>query len=187
MNAQNILQYIDKVILNLKKHINSETEIPNSKEKEKMELRLEIVQEIKRAFDWGLAEEDNKQSNRILQLAKFREEGIDISSQLKEIILYSKIKEVIPYIQAVSYRINNEQKHLTEELLLFCQKQLEIIDASPYKRKIIFPTKQEVDKAFRNYNEIIKPDKIPTLKVYRQPEVNQKIEELEQMFCAIAD
>ena len=134
MNAQNILQYIDKVILNLKKHINSETEIPNSKEKEKMELRLEIVQEIKRAFDWGLAEEDNKQSHRIFQLAKFREEGIDITSQLKEIILYSKIKEVIPYIQAVSYRINNEQKHLTEELLLFCQKQLEIIDASPYKR-----------------------------------------------------
>ncbi|SHE64600.1 hypothetical protein SAMN03080594_101860 [Arenibacter palladensis] len=63
MNAQNILQYIDKVILNLKKHINSETEIPNSKEKDKMELRLEIVQEIKRAFDWGLAEEDNKQAN----------------------------------------------------------------------------------------------------------------------------
>lgn len=63
MNAQNILQYIDKVILNLKKPINSETEIPNSKEKDKMELRLEIVQETKRAFDWGLAEEDNKQAN----------------------------------------------------------------------------------------------------------------------------
>ena len=150
-------------------------------------MRLEIVQEIRRAFDWGLAEEDNKQSNRILQIAKYREESFDVSQPLREINLYSKIREVIPYIQAASYKINNEQKHLTEDLLLFCENQLEIIDASPYKKKIIFPTKSEINEAFRSYIEMIQPNKIPSLKVYKQPEVNQKIEELYQMFLELAD
>ncbi|MBC8766596.1 hypothetical protein H4O18_01195 [Arenibacter sp. BSSL-BM3] len=187
MKDKQILKYIDSVIINLKKHLRKEMEIANAREKEKMNMRLEIVQEIRRAFDWGLAEEDNKQSNRILQIAKYREESFDVSQPLHEIKLYSKIREVIPYIQAASYKINDEQKHLTEDLLLFCENQMEIIDASPYKKKIIFPTKSEINEAFRSYKEMIQPNKIPSLKVYKQPEVNQKIEELYQMFLELAD
>ena len=150
MKDKQILKYIDSIISNLKKHLRKEMEITNAREKEKMEMRLEIVQEIRRAFDWGLAEEDNKQSNRILQIAKYREESFDVSQPLRE-------------------------------------NQLEIIDASPYKKKIIFPTKSEINEAFRSYIEMIQPNKIPSLKVYKQPEVNQKIEELYQMFLELAD
>lgn len=187
MKEKQILKYIDLLISNLKKHLADETDNPNSREKEKLELRLEIVQEIKEAFDWGLAEEENKQADRILQLAQLRAQDFDVSEDLKEIDLYSKIREVIPYIQAVSYRINNEPKHLTEDLLQFCEKQLEIIDSSPYKSTIKFPSKSEIEEAFRSYTERIKPNKIPSLKVYKQPEVNHKIEELYQMFIMLAN
>lgn len=125
-----------------------------------------------------------KQSHRILQVAKDREQDWDVSNQLKEIALYSKLQEVIPYIQAVSYVINNEDKHLTEDLLAFCQNQLDAIDSTPHKRKIFFPKKEEVQAAFESYLNRIKPNRIPSLKVYKQPEVNQKIEELYQMFLS---
>ncbi|WP_417443580.1 hypothetical protein [Joostella sp.] len=186
MTEKKILKYIDTIISNLEKFLDNEKAIQNEKEKKKLELRLEVVQEVKRAFNWGIASEENKQSKRILQLAKSREQDLDTKNQLKEINLYSKIREVIPYIMAVSYKINMEEKHLTEDLLNFCENQLEIIDSSPYKRKIVFPTKEEIETAFKSYTERIKPNKIPSLKVYNQPEVNTKIEELYQMFLNLA-
>lgn len=186
MTEKKILKYIDTVISNLEKFLSNKEAIQNEKEKEKLELRLTVVQEIKRAFNWGLATEENKQAKRILQLAISREQGVDVTDQLNEINLYSKIREVIPYIMAVSYNLNIEKKHLTEDLLNFCENQLEIIDTSPYKRKIVFPTRAEVEIAFKSYTERIKPNKIPGLKVYKQPEVNKKIEELYQMFLSMA-
>ncbi|WFO15317.1 hypothetical protein M601_016025 [Cellulophaga baltica 4] len=169
----------------MEKFLGNEEAVQNEKEKEKLKLRLDVVQEIKRAFNWGIATEENKQSKRILQLAMSRRQDIDVTDQIKEINLYSKIRETIPYVMAVSYNINLEEKHLTEDLLEFCEKQLEIIDSSPYKSKIVFPTKEEVEIAFKSYTERIKPNKIPSLKVYKQPEVNEKIEELYQMFLSV--
>lgn len=187
MTENKILKYIDTVISNLETFISNQESIPNKKETiEKLEMRLEVVQEIKRAFNWGLASEENKQSRRIIQLAKSREQDENTKDQLNEIALYSKIKEVIPYIMAVSYKINLEEHHLTHDLLNFCEKQLEIIDLSLYKRKIVFPTRDEVETAFKCYTERIKPNKIPSLKVFKQPEVNEKIEELYQLFLSLA-
>jgi len=186
MTEKKILKYIDTVISNLEKFLGNEKVIQNEKEKEKLELRLDVVKEIKRAFNWGVAAEENKQSKRILQLAISRGQDLDVTDQLNEINLYSKIREVIPYIMAVSYKINMEEKHLTEDLLNFCENQLEIIDSSPYKRKIIFPNKEEIETAFKSYTERIKPNKIPSLKVYNQPEVNIKIEELYQLFLGVS-
>ncbi|MDX1365452.1 MAG: hypothetical protein R3243_14670 [Arenibacter latericius] len=187
MTEEKILKYIDSIIRNLNKHLNNENDIPNSREKEKIELRLDIMQEIKRAFDWGLASDENKQANRILELAKTREQIFDTSKQLNEILLYSKIKEVTPYIMAVSYNIKMEDKHLTEDLLSFCKNQLDIIDSSPYKPNISFPSKEEIEKAFKSYTERIKPNKIPSLKVYIQPEVNEKIDELYRLFLKLSE
>jgi len=150
------------------------------------EYTAQAYRNIIEKFEWFDTSQENKQSKRILQLAKSREQDWNTKDQLNEINLYSKIREVIPYIMAVSYKINMENKHLTEDLLNFCENQLEIIDSSPYKRKIIFPTKVEVEMAFKSYTERIKLNKIPSLKVYNQPEVNIKIEELYQMFLRIA-
>ena len=69
---------------------------------------------------------------------------------------------------------------------MYSEEQLEIIDSSPNKRKIVYPTKVEVETAFKSYTERIKLNKIPSLKVYNQPEVNVKIEELYQMFLSLA-
>ena len=179
-----ILLYIDRVLTNLRRHIQREG--LNNRERDKLELRIEVFEEIRNAFEWKTSKEENKQSKRIFQLAKSREQGLDVKHQLNEINLYSKIREVIPYIMAVSYKISMEEKHLTEDLLNFCEKQLEIIDHSTYKNKICFPSKKEVEEAFKCYTERIKPNKIPTLKVYKQPEVNKKIEELYKFFLSLS-
>ena len=186
MKDKDILKYIDTLILNLNKPLTSGELKLNSSEEEKQKLRLEVVHEIKRAFEWGLAPEENKQSKRILKLAKLREQDLDVTIQLHEIKLYSKIREVVPYIMAVSYKINTENKYLTEDLLNFCEKQLNIIDSTGYRRGIAFPYLKEIEIAFKSYIERIKPNKIPSLKVYNQPEVNDKIEELYQMFLTLS-
>lgn len=177
-------KYIDRCIENINMQL-SRDDISNTA-KNGLQLRLEAYEDIKDKFRWGSASEETKQSKRILQLAKLREQDLETKDQINEINLYSKIREVIPYIMAVSYKINMEEKHLTEELLNFCETQLEIIDSSPFKRKIVFPTKEDIEKAFICYTRRIKPNKIPSLKVYKQPEVSEKIEELYQMFLNVA-
>lgn len=180
-----ILIYIDSCINKLNHQLKRD-DISDSA-REGLLLRKEVFEDVKERFEWAVRPSEDKQSQRILNLAKLRERGEDISDQLKEINLYSKIIETIPYIKAVSYKINNESKHLTEDLLVFCETQLKTIDFSSNKRKITFPTKQEVEEAFKSYTERIKPDKIPSLKVYEQPEVKQKIGELYDMFLAVAE
>ncbi len=150
--------------------------------KKHLSIEESVYRQLVEKIEYQILTPSEKQSQRILNLAKLRKQNKDITDQLNEVNLYSKIREVIPYIMAVSYRTNMEEKHLTEDLLNFCEKQLEIIDSSPYKPKIIFPSKKEVEIAFKNYTEKIKPDKIPNLMVYNQPRVNEKIEELYQMF-----
>lgn len=184
-DKNDIIKFIDKALQNLKNLRESNLIESNQKEKDRLEARIEAFEEIRSSFDLEVYLPKNKQLKRILRLAKSREQDWDTKDQLNEINLYSKIKEVIPYIMAVSYRINMEEKHLTEDLLSFCENQLEIIDSSTYKRKITFPTKEEIETAFKCYTERIKPNKIPALKVYKQPEVNQKIEDLYQMFLKL--
>ncbi|MCG8207864.1 hypothetical protein [Tenacibaculum finnmarkense] len=154
--------------------------------KEDLNSQIANWRRIKEDLEYQILSPDEKQGKRILQIAKFRQRDWGVKDQLNEINLYSKIREVIPYIMAVSYKINMEEKHLTEDLLGFCESQLEIIDSSSYKRKIIFPSKEEIEKTFKSYKERIKPNKIPSLKVYNQPEVNKKIEELYQMFLNLS-
>ncbi|MFD0993574.1 hypothetical protein [Tenacibaculum geojense] len=184
MNA--ILKQLDI----LRKRIESIRLEDKSKYDEDYKKHLSIEESVYRRLieniEYQILSPIEKQSKRVLNLSKLREQNKDVINELNEINLYSKIKEVIPYIMAVSYKINMEEKHLTEDLLEFCEKQLEIIDSSPYKRKIIFPTKEEIEKAFKSYTEKIKPNKIPALKVYKQPEVNKKIEELYQMFLKLS-
>lgn len=151
------------------------------------EQRLHLLQILKENYEWFALSASNKQSKRLLNLARERRAGKDVSMELKEINLYSKIIETIPYIKAVSYTINNEEKHLTEDLLNFCENQLKVIDFSLSKRKITFPSKEEVEQAFKSYTERIKPDKIPVLKSYDQPEATQKIGGLYDMFLALAE
>lgn len=178
-----VLNFINISIDNIKKQL-SKADLSDTA-KEGLLLRLEAFEDIKERLDWVLLPDDNKQSSRILELAKSREAKVDVTNQLKEINLYSKVKEVIPYIQAVSYIIINEEKHLTQDLLEFCKSQLEIIDNSPQKRKYFFPSKEEIELAFKSYIERIKPNKIPSLKVYNQPEVVEKIEELYNTFIKL--
>ena len=180
-----------KLLAILKKRISSIREKDRSRYDEGYQKHLDIEESVLRRLsenlEYQLLSSEEKQCKRILRLVKSREQDWSTKDQLNEINLYSKIREVIPYIMAVSYKINMEEKHLTEDLLSFCEKQLEVIDSSLYKKEIIFPTAEEVEKVFRSYTERIKPNKIPTLKVYKQPEVNEKIEELYQMFLELAN
>jgi hypothetical protein len=181
-----ILNYIERVLKNLHRHLQNEEITSNEREKLKLELRIEVFNEIKNAFEWKTSSEEDRQGRRILAVAKSREQELDVTDQLKEINLYSKIKEVLPYLHATSYPINSEKRHLTQDMIEFCENQLKIIDSTSYKRKINFPIIDEVNVAFKNYLEFIKPDKIPALKVFRQPEAKQKIEELYQVFLLYA-
>ena len=181
----NVLAYIESCIVKI--NVQLERDDISNNAREGLSLRKEVFEDLKDRLEWVERKSDNKQSNRILRLVKLREMGKDVSGQLKEINLYSKIIEVIPYIKAVSYKTNIEEKHLTEDLLNFCENQLNVIDFSLNKRKVTFPLKVEIEEAFKSYTERIKPDKIPVLKSYDQPEVNQKIEELYQMFKQLAD
>lgn len=149
--------------------------------------RLDLIENLKEKYEWFALSSSDKQAKRILSIARKRESGKDVSTQLREVELYSKIIETIPYIKAVGYEINNEETHLTEDLLEFCNTQLEAIDSSLNKRKITFPSKEESEIAFKSYTERIKPDKIPVLKSYHQPEVIQKIGELYDMFLELAE
>ncbi|CAA0208351.1 hypothetical protein NCIMB2158_330038 [Tenacibaculum maritimum] len=154
--------------------------------KKHLSIEESVYRQLVEKIEYQILSPSEKQSERILNLTKSREQNKDVTDQLNEINLYSKIREVIPYAMAVSYKINMEKKHLTEDLLSFCEEQLETIDSSPYKRKVTFPSKEEVEKAFKSYTQRIKPNRIPVLKAYKQPEVNKKIEELYQMFLSLA-
>jgi hypothetical protein len=180
---------VDKQIDVLKKRLESIKKEDTSKYDDDYKKYLSIEESVYRRLidniEYQMLSPEQKQGKRILQLAKAREQNWDVTNQLKEINLYSKIREVIPYIQAVSYKMNDSEKHLTEDLLIFCQECLDMIDSSDYKREINFPSNDAINEAFKSYVEFIKPDKIPSLKVYKQPEVNQKIEELYQEFLKL--
>jgi hypothetical protein len=148
--------------------------------------RLDLIENLKEKYEWFALSSSDKQAKRLLKIARRRESGKDVSRQLKEVELYSKIIETIPYVKAVGYEVNNEKKHLTEDLLEFCDAQLEVIDSSLNKENVMFPSKEEVERVFKTYIERIRPNKIPVLKTYDQPEVNQKIEELYQTFIQLA-
>ena len=130
--------------------------------------------------EWIQKSSSEKQCYRIFQIAKMRSRDEDVTKNLLEIELYEKIKEVLPYAMASSYVIHNQERHLTQDLVEFCEKQLEIIDEN--KGVMNPPDKSEVDKAFKCYFNHIQPDRIPSLKVYNQPEVKEKIGELYNLF-----
>lgn len=177
---------IQKQIEKLKSRITSIEQEDKSSYDDDYKKHLSVEESVYRRLienlEYQILSPEVKQGKRILQIAKNREQNWDVSDQIKEVNLYSKIREVVPYIHAVGYKLNNTENHLTQDLLKFCEKQLEIIDSSSYKRKIKFPAKEEINEAFKSYLEYIKPDKIPVLKVYNQPEVNKKIEELYNEF-----
>lgn len=130
--------------------------------------------------EWIQKTSAEKQCYRIFQIAKMRSNDEDVTKHLMEVELYDKLREVIPYAMASSYVINNQERHLTQDLVEFCQKQLEIIDEN--KKVMISPDRHEFNKAFECYLKHIGPDKIPSLKVYEQPEVKRKIGELYDLF-----
>ena len=130
--------------------------------------------------EWIQKSSSEKQCYRIFQIAKMRSRDEDVTKNLLEVELYKKLNEVIPFIMASSYVINNQVRHLTQDLVEFCEKQLEIIDEN--KGVMNSPDKSKVDKAFECYFNHIQPDRIPSLKVYKQPEVKEKIGELYELY-----
>lgn len=186
METNKILDYINIAINNLKDHLSGLRD-GNANEKLRLELRVEIFEEIKEAFEWKTSSEEKKQARRILQIAIDREQGFDVENQIKEVNIYSKIKETLPYIQAVNYKIGSEEEFLVQDLLVFCIKWIDIIDnnSPANKRQVKFPPKKDIAEAFRSFVEYIKPNKIPSLKVYYQPEVSQKIEDLLSEFNSL--
>jgi hypothetical protein len=130
--------------------------------------------------EWIKKSSSEKQSYRIFQIAKMRSRDEDVTENLLEVELYNKLKEVIPYAMSSSYVIHNQERHLTQDLVEFCEKQLEVIDEK--KGVMNAPNKWNVDQAFECYFNHIQPDRIPSLKVYNQPEVKEKIGELYNLF-----
>ncbi len=182
-----VLDHINRILSVLNENIDNIKKNENDEELFKQKLRIEVLEELKSGFEWITSPNKNKQMSRILNVAHLRREEIDVTDHLNQIELYSKIQEVIPYIMAVSYKINMEDKHLTEDLLNFCENQLEQIDLSSRSIKVSFPSIDKIEKAFKSFNERIKPNKIPVLKVYYQPEVTQKIDELYQLFLYLSN
>lgn len=130
--------------------------------------------------EWIHKSSSEKQCYRIFQIAKLRSRDEDITNNLLEVELYEKLREVTPYVMSSSYVINNQERHLTQDLVEFCENQLNVIDEK--KGVMDPPNKSEVDKAFECYFKHIQTDRIPSLKVYKQPEVKEKIGELYRLY-----
>ena len=88
-----IRKYFDLITKNLRGHL--ETNEISFVEKEKIKLRLEIINEIRNNITWQFKNENRKQISRLQWLASMRRSDAPIKSiqkQVKTIHIYELIK-----------------------------------------------------------------------------------------------
>lgn len=146
-----IRKYFDLITKNLRGHL--ETNEISFVEKEKIKLRLEIINEIRNNITWQFKNENRKQISRLQWLASMRRSDAPIKSiqkQVKTIHIYELIKSTLPYIEALN---SNLLIHIINFVNDLCTK----IDLSGRDYDEIFPDSQKIEQLFKPYFEIVQP------------------------------
>ncbi|MDR1877077.1 MAG: hypothetical protein LBQ84_05585 [Flavobacteriaceae bacterium] len=154
METNYINKYFNLILSNLERHLNN-PDFPEE-EKEKIKIRIEIINELKYNISWQFKCSDDKQISRIRWLATMRK--IDalpnyIKKQEEAIRLYDIIRTTMPYINAMNNNLLNPISEMMEDLR-------DKIDLSGRTYNKDFPTKKEIELAFKNYLEVVLPSKL---------------------------
>lgn len=153
MQTIEILNYIIEIKRKFQNKIDK-SELTES-EKEYCLHQIEAFNNIENWIIWKLKTPEERQVQRIRSLATMRK--IDalphiLEKQKKIIFLFDIYKTTINYIRAMNTTV-------LDELIEFCEKQIEKIDFSYEGNIIIFPSNTEIENAFKSYFEVIKPAK----------------------------
>ena len=123
MDQQNslIIRYLDYVEKKIKSQVSYELD---ANIKTSLSSKIENLIDLKEKIDFQLKSPDEKQAFRIEWIASLRKRGMLKDSKLHALSLYDKIRETIPYLQALN---RNEQ---LKDLIRLCRQELELIDFS---------------------------------------------------------
>ncbi|TDO94891.1 hypothetical protein [Flavobacterium sp. 245] len=145
-----IKKYFELIEKNLNYHLNNPQF--TLEEKEKISIRLELINELKTNISWQFKSTESKQASRIQHLATLRK--IDampkfIRKQELTINIYEKIKLTFPYLEAINSILN-------DEIIEFVNNLCENIDLSGYSYEKEFPKSNETRKVFKSFFEVTK-------------------------------
>jgi hypothetical protein len=149
-----IKKYFDLITTNLVKHLEKEN-FP-SDEKEKVNVRLELINELRYNITWQFKSEEQKQVSRLHWLATMRRSDMPynfIHKQEKVIHIYEQIKSTLPYLEALNSKL------LKTTIISFVNDLCDEIDLAGKEFKKDFPLNKETKEIFKPYYEIIKPAK----------------------------
>lgn len=149
-----IKKYFDLITTNLVTHLEKEN-FP-SDEKEKVNVRLELINELRHDITWQFKSEEQKQVSRLQWLATMRRSDMPyhfIHKQEKVIHIYEQIKSTLPYLEALNSNL------LKTTIISFANDLCDKIDLSGQEFKKDFPLNTEIELIFKPYFEITKPAK----------------------------
>jgi hypothetical protein len=164
-----IKKYFEQIEKNLNNHLN-DPQFP-LKEKEKLNIRLEIIKELKTNISWQFKSTEGKQASRIQYLATLRKIEARpkfIRKQELTIDIYEKIKLTLPYLESLNPALN-------EEIIEFMYNLIDKIDLAGYSYDKEFPKSDEIRNLFKSFFEVSKPAQATSLMF---KECYEKIESL---------
>jgi protein-tyrosine-phosphatase len=149
-----VKKYFDSISTNLQNHLRNNDLSPE--EKEKINIRLELINELKYNITWQFKTEEQKQVSRLQWLATMRRSDMPscfIHKQEKVIHIYEQIKLTLPYLEALNSNL------LKTTIIDFVNDLCEKIDLAGQEYKKDFPINIEIEQLFKPYFEITKPAK----------------------------
>ncbi len=144
-------KYFELLISNINTHLN-DVNFPEE-EKAKLQIRIELINELKYSIDWQIKSPIQKQAHRISSLASMRKTDAlphFIKKQETAIYIYEKIQYTIPYLLALNHNVNQIIIDFTNEI---CDK----IDFAGSNYRGDFPGNEEVQNVFNNFIQFQKP------------------------------
>lgn len=147
-----INKYFELILSNLQRHLNNPS-FPDE-EKAKINIRVELIKELRDNVSWQFKSPIEKQIGRIQWLAALRRSEAPmhvIRKQENSIQIYELIKVTMPYLEA----LNSDKK--MEQIINFANSLSDRIDLAGSTYTGVFPERAEIEKIFRIFFEVIKP------------------------------
>ncbi len=151
---ENVKKYFDLLTANLQKHLLND-KMPYE-DKEKIKIRIELIDEIRHNITWQFKSEERKQVSRIHWLATMRRSNMPdatIINQEKAIRIYESIKLALPYVEALNSNL------LKDTIIIFVSELCKKIDLAGKFYNKDFPSNTDIDNVFKQYFEIFKTAK----------------------------
>lgn len=152
MESNYLEKYFDTTLSNLKNHFDNS----DFDEKERIKMRIELLNEIRENLSWQINTPEQKQSLRIQSLASMRKSGAlvkFINKKEKCIKFYELTTSSFPYVLALD--TYSSQK----ELLNFCKDYCNKIDFVGTSFLGDLPNIDEIEAGFKSYFESMQRNK----------------------------